>query len=384
MKIISITTVKNEADIIESFIRYHLNIVDEMIILNNGSTDDTNYILNQLVKENLPITVIEDKDKYFKPVQKMNFLMKKAILEHGADIVCPIDVDEFITSDEGNPRSIIENLKPDSYMKLKWRTYVPTENDNPNEKFIPSIMTYIRDEDLEEYKVVVHRNLFDAYDAALTVGSHEISYNKKKTDGKVNCIISDCVEMAHFPLRSKEQTLSKVLVSYPNLLCRIEVNPNLGFHRSHYAPMFFKIKNEVEISDEDVMEFAKRYSTKGNEVDEDEEITLIHKPINLDFCKNLDINYDFTINPFSNLLEHYVYLAREVNKFKKDQINEAKKSEKYVQKIRKLTKQNQEKNRELKKLRRRNEMIKKFIKYGEVCFIILILIIAFYLFQMYF
>ena len=44
MKIVTITTIKNEADIIESFIRYHLNIVDEMIILNNGSTDDTNNI----------------------------------------------------------------------------------------------------------------------------------------------------------------------------------------------------------------------------------------------------------------------------------------------------------------------------------------------------
>lgn len=37
MKIVSITMVKNESDIIESFIRYTLNIVDEMIILNNGA-----------------------------------------------------------------------------------------------------------------------------------------------------------------------------------------------------------------------------------------------------------------------------------------------------------------------------------------------------------
>ena len=119
MKIVSITTVKNEADIIESFVRYHLNIVDEMIILNNGSTDDTNYILNQLLNEILPITVIDDKDKYFKPVQKMNFLLKKAIQEFGADIVCPIDVDEFITSDTGNPRDFIEQIDQFTYYKLK-------------------------------------------------------------------------------------------------------------------------------------------------------------------------------------------------------------------------------------------------------------------------
>lgn len=350
MKIISITTVKNEADIIESFIRYHLNIVDEMIILNNGSTDDTNYILNQLLAEKLPITVIDDKDKYFKPVQKMNFLLKKAIQEFGADIVCPIDVDEFITSDTGNPRDFIEQIDQYTYYKLKWRTYVPTKDDDINEKFIPSRMTYIRDENLEEYKVILHKNLFNEFDASLTVGSHELQYDRKKYSDKIKCEICDDLIMAHFPLRSKEQTISKVLVSYPNLLCRIEVNPNLGFHKSHYAPMFFKIKKEGDVSDEDVIEFAKRYSTKGNEVDEDDEIKIIHKPMKFDFCNNFSIKYDFTLNPLSNVLEHYVYLAKEVNKFKKDQINEIDKFKVYNKKLKNLNNKNRKNMAEIKSL----------------------------------
>ena len=49
MKIVSITTIKNEADIIESFIRYHSHIMDLMIFLNNGSTDNSEYILQQLI-----------------------------------------------------------------------------------------------------------------------------------------------------------------------------------------------------------------------------------------------------------------------------------------------------------------------------------------------
>lgn len=351
MKIISITTVKNEADIIESFIRYHLNIVDEMIILNNGSTDDTNYILNQLLAENLPITVIDDKDKYFKPVQKMNFLLKKAIQEYGADIVCPIDVDEFITSDTGNPRDFIEHIDQHTYYKLKWRTYVPTKDDDVHEKFIPSRMTYIRDENLEEYKVILHKNLFNEFDASLTVGSHELQYDRKQYSDKVKCEICDDLIMAHFPLRSKEQTISKVLVSYSNLLCRIEVNPNLGFHKSHYAPMFFRIKKEGDVSDNDVIEFAKRYSTKGNEVDEDEEIKIIHHPMKFDFCDDLSIKYEFTLNPLSNVLEHYVYLAKEVNKFKKEKINETDKSKVYNKKLKNLTNKNRKNLKEINSLK---------------------------------
>ena len=351
MKIVSITAVKNEADIIESFVRYHLNIVDEMIILNNGSTDDTNYILYQLIKEGLPLFVIDDKDKYFKPVQKMNFLLKKAILEHGADIVCPIDVDEFITSEDGNPRKFIEKIKPNTYLKLKWRTYVPTEDDDVNEKFVPLRMKNIRDENLEEYKVILHKDLYNKYDVRLGIGSHDLTYHKGNFGDKISFEISKNMQMAHFPLRSKEQTLSKVLISYPNLLCRIEVNPIFGFHTSHYAPMFLKIKNKGKVSDKDVMEFAKRYSTKGNEVGENEEIKLIKKPMKLDFCKDIDIKYDYEIHPISNVLEHYVYLAKEVNKFKKDRLNDVSKSERYNKKISDLTEENLELNLEIGSLK---------------------------------
>lgn len=342
MKIISITTVKNEADIIESFVRYHLNIVDQMIILNNGSTDDTNFILNQLINENLPLIIIDDKDKYFKPVQKMNFLLKKAILEYDADIVCPIDVDEFITTDSGNPRKFIEKINPLTYYKLKWRTYVPTENDNNNEKFIPKRMTYIRDENLEEFKVIMHRDLFTKFNVGLALGSHDVDFDRDKLGDKIKCKICDKLNMAHFPLRSKEQTVSKVLVSYPNLLCRVEVNPNFGFHRSHYSPMFLKIKKYGHVDDEDVIDFAKRYSTKGNEVDANEEIKVIYKPLNLDFCKNLDLKYDFNITPLSNVLEHYVYLAKEVNRFKKNERLTLEKLNLYNKKILDLMDENKQ------------------------------------------
>ena len=111
MKIVSISIVKNESDIIESFVRYNLNIIDEMIILDNGSSDDTLKILNQLKEENLPITILIDDDKYYEQVEKTNELLYKAIFNHGADIVCPLDADEFISSDIGHPKEIISTLK---------------------------------------------------------------------------------------------------------------------------------------------------------------------------------------------------------------------------------------------------------------------------------
>ena len=69
-KIFSISMVKNEMDIIESFVRYNTNVFDGMIIMDNGSTDDTLKILNLLAEEGLPIVVIEDAEKGFDKVKK--------------------------------------------------------------------------------------------------------------------------------------------------------------------------------------------------------------------------------------------------------------------------------------------------------------------------
>ena len=48
-KIISITMVNNESEIIESFIRYNYNFLDEMVIIDNGCTDNTIKIVNKLI-----------------------------------------------------------------------------------------------------------------------------------------------------------------------------------------------------------------------------------------------------------------------------------------------------------------------------------------------
>lgn len=319
-KIVSITTVKNEADIIESFVRYNLNIVDLMIILNNGSTDDTNFILDSLVSENLPIIVLNDKDKYFEPQEKYNFLLKKAFDECGADIVCTLDADEFIISENGeNPRDSLLEIDEHTYYRLKWKTYVPTKFDN-DDKFIPSRITHIRDESIEILpKVVLTKELFYDFGVELPTGNHDLEFNKKELLNK-KIFRKECsdLKIAHFPLRSVEQTTSKVLVSYPNTLSRKFVSPDVSHH---YPIMFNKILNEGQIEIEDVTEFAKQYSlreNKGKEKFEIRDIKVYSSPINLDFCENIEIKYDFKISPLNNVLNNYVYFANEIHRFKNE------------------------------------------------------------------
>ena len=48
MKLVAIARVKNELDIIEAFVRHHVQHFDKLIVLDDGSSDGTYEVLHQL------------------------------------------------------------------------------------------------------------------------------------------------------------------------------------------------------------------------------------------------------------------------------------------------------------------------------------------------
>ena len=76
-QIFSISMVKNEMDILESFVRYHTNIFDGMIFLDNKSTDKSVNILTLLKNEGLPIYIFEDEDEEFNFQKKIDFFLNR-------------------------------------------------------------------------------------------------------------------------------------------------------------------------------------------------------------------------------------------------------------------------------------------------------------------
>lgn len=51
--------VRNENDVIESFVRHNLELMDEMHIIDHGSSDGTREILIQLKEEGLPVFIYQ-------------------------------------------------------------------------------------------------------------------------------------------------------------------------------------------------------------------------------------------------------------------------------------------------------------------------------------
>ena len=318
-KIFSISMVKNEMDVIESFIRYHINIFDGMIILDNGSTDNTLKILSFLKNEGLPIYIFEDDNREYNQAIKMNYLLLKAINEFKADIIVPLDADEFLTSsNSGNPRKMLEEMKPSTFYMVKWKTYIPDFDKNKNEKFIPAKITFARENKLDKhYKVIIPQELVKNYDAKLIKGNHDIIYDKKYKELIKKFFITE-LNLAHFPVRSKEQFISKISLSWLNSLCDINRAENQSWH---LKKMFNNLKKNKKIENKDVINYAKTYALKT----EEKGITVENDPINLSFCKNIEIKYTTDkINPMINLLEAYEWLSLSNLNLKKEKLKEEK------------------------------------------------------------
>ncbi|SFL66527.1 Glycosyltransferases involved in cell wall biogenesis [Methanobrevibacter olleyae] len=299
MKIVSITMVKNEEDIIESFIRYNLNILDEMIILDNGSTDSTLKILKNLKDEDLPLTVLIDEDRYYNQDIKMTKLLYLAFDKYNADIVCVLDADEFISSDNSNPRDILQNIDCNKYYQVKWQTYIPTKYDDYNIDFIPSRINHIRDEKFDRlYKVIVPKEVIKNRNISIEMGNHNLVNINLEPDRSLD------LKIAHFPLRSKEQCMSKILVGWPNMILKNKENNDYAVH---WKLFFEKIKETGEISYEDLEYFSKNYSLANYE----EGIEIYEKTMNIDFCTNIEIKYNYSYNYLRNILDNYVYYVDE-------------------------------------------------------------------------
>lgn len=265
--IFAVTLIKNEADIIESFVRYNINFFDGMIILDDNSTDNTPKILNKLEREGLNIYLFKRDKKvlgYFQ-AQITNQLIDLAIDKFNADIIFPLDADEFLISESDiNPKQILQILDIDKVYSIMWRTYVVSE--------------------------------FDDKKARIGKGNHNV-YTDKGCN--INHIELEQLKLAHFPLRSIEQAMSKVIVGWMNML----VIKDRPLHAAyHWEDMYNEIKNSSNLSFSTLKAMSEKYAIENTH----KRIKIIEDKINLSFCKEIIMQYTCIneVNYMNNILSN--------------------------------------------------------------------------------
>jgi len=320
MKLIAICVIRNESDILEAFVRYHLSMFDRMIILNHRSVDSSAQILQSLIREGLSLEYRQENRNDFQQSFFMTRLMKEAVLDYGADWVLPLDADEFITADGAERvRDIIEKFPQDKIIKMPWRTYVPLPSDDFQEPdVLKRIQHYRRIENQGLLKIIIPRSLAMKKNGTIAMGNHGFVRQRFRKQKEFPYTHADQLVMAHFPVRSVQQLMVKVLAGWLACLVKPNKQPTEAFH---IKPLYDRIKKGGQISPEELTAMAMGYAT-GEQFVIPTQKDLIHKPLIPEAgCFPLHYTDSRTISPFPVLAQLAEEFAEELGAMRRKERN---------------------------------------------------------------
>jgi glycosyl transferase family 2 len=208
MKLLMTLVVRNEADIVQANIDYHLaNGVDFVIATDHGSTDGTLEILREYERIGVA-RAISDTEPGHHQSRRVTRMVELARVEHGADWVIHNDADEFWWPLVGSLRDVFAAVG-DRYAQIA----VPRRNFRPlpapahGEPVVPFHQRLIYREALSPRLIhqpkVAHRPLEGI---VVAPGNHRL------TPSDLPFLPLDgLLEIFHFPMRSYEQFERKVL-----------------------------------------------------------------------------------------------------------------------------------------------------------------------------
>ena len=126
MRLCAAAIVRNEADVIEAFVRHNLAVVDRLAAVDHGSFDGTTEILAALVQEGLPLTVVRDERIGFFQPEVRTPLARELLRGSGADFVFMLDADEFLrTASRDTLAETLARVPDGMHALVPWVTYIP-------------------------------------------------------------------------------------------------------------------------------------------------------------------------------------------------------------------------------------------------------------------
>ena len=226
MKIIAISMVKNEMDIIESFVRHTLSFADELLICDHQSTDATRDILEKLRAEGLPLDIRTEYRAAHVQAEVMSNFLREAAEERGADLIVPLDADEFLLpKTPGDVRASLEALSPEGVYSVNWQFYVPVGGTEA-EFLLTRPLRRVPGED-ECFKCIVGGAAVRRERLCLVEGSHSAYKRDDPHHWSVPMERFDGT-LAHFYWRSEEQFRAKAVVAWMNIAAKYSVDAVAG------------------------------------------------------------------------------------------------------------------------------------------------------------
>jgi hypothetical protein len=130
MKVVMTLLVRDEADVVDAQLAYHLHAgVDEVIAMDNASTDGTTEILERYERTGRLRLIPEPSDE-MRQDEWVTRMARLAAAEHGADWVLHADADEFWWPRGGSVKEVLATV-PQRYGVVRgcWRHFLPRPDD---------------------------------------------------------------------------------------------------------------------------------------------------------------------------------------------------------------------------------------------------------------
>ena len=210
MRLVAVSRVLNEDDIVEAFVRHHAPLVDHHVLLDNGSIDRTVEILRKLSESGLPLTVFSNRAPTFSETAFNTFLYRYAVEEQRAEAVLFLDADEFLDLRRIGVglRKRLADLPANSHgLRLPMMNYHATAADNSHDLLTPRRVR-LRDPTLADASKILLRRLLPSWAVIVDAGNHKATVHGKETD----LVLDNRLVLAHFSDRGRWRWLARVLI----------------------------------------------------------------------------------------------------------------------------------------------------------------------------
>jgi len=221
-----VTMVRNEADVIEAFVRHNLRALDRILVVDHCSSDGTREILHALKAEGLALDIELDDQEGHRQAETITRLARRAFAE-GASAVLALDADEFLKMPS---RAAFERwlagVPPLYCVAVEWQTYLPQSLDRAVGE--PLELTWRRAEEVHGLRKVVLTRAFATTPAATVgPGNHTVLMEGPRQDlaahpVKLALCPATVAAIAHLPVRSVAQIMRKVQTGWA---AHLKANP---------------------------------------------------------------------------------------------------------------------------------------------------------------
>ena len=230
MRIILTLLVRDEIDIVESCLEYHLaEGIDHIIVTDNGSCDGTAEVLRDYCARGT-VTVLNEPPADFSQHRWVTRMARMAYTEFGADWVINADADEAFVWRQGSLLESLRQVSADVDTLIVERTdFVPFQRPEAQSPLLE--MTYRKAVSLNLAgrplpPKIVHRG---AADVTVAQGNHAVQ------SAYFRGVQRPCaIEVFHYPVRSLRQFESKVLNGGSGYARNSELPTSQGFHKRRW------------------------------------------------------------------------------------------------------------------------------------------------------